>query len=181
MKYSFRFGYTISKWTHTLCMLAGVNFWTVDYVSKQRKPCLKRGYHCRHWRSSHYAVTHVHNKNSNIQERSPNVVKSDIPYHKELLLKERIRFLWGQILSFKRSSHFEKGCNWREALLDPVVSLWCAYLFKRSGYTIGHIFFPLKVACCLHILLVCAEVLHCIQQFFSHVGTFSCLPGLDQY
>ena len=30
-------------------------------------------------------------------------------YHKELLLKERIRFLWEQILSFKRSSHFEKG------------------------------------------------------------------------
>ena len=28
-----------------------------------------------HWRSSHYAVTHVRNKNSNIQGRSPNVVK----------------------------------------------------------------------------------------------------------
>ena len=28
-----------------------------------------------HWRSSHYAVTHVQNKNSNIQGRSPNVVK----------------------------------------------------------------------------------------------------------
>ena len=28
-----------------------------------------------HWRSSHYAVTHVHNKNSNIQGRLPNVVK----------------------------------------------------------------------------------------------------------
>ena len=28
-----------------------------------------------HWRSPHYAVTHAPNKNSNIQERSPNVVK----------------------------------------------------------------------------------------------------------
>ena len=28
-----------------------------------------------HWRSSHYAVTHMCNKNSNIQGRSPNVVK----------------------------------------------------------------------------------------------------------
>ena len=26
--------------------------------------------------------------------------KSDFPYHKELLLKKRIRFLWEQILSF---------------------------------------------------------------------------------
>ena len=50
---------------------------------------------------------------------------SDLPYHKELLFKERIRFLWEQILSFKRSSHFEKGRNSRESLLVPVVSL-CA-------------------------------------------------------
>ena len=28
-----------------------------------------------HWRSSHYAVTHIRNKNSNFQGRSPNVVK----------------------------------------------------------------------------------------------------------
>ena len=28
-----------------------------------------------HWRSSHYTVTHVRNKNSNNQRRSPNVVK----------------------------------------------------------------------------------------------------------
>ena len=46
-------------------------------------------------------------------------------YHKELLLKERIRSLCEQILSCKRSSHFEKGHIWRESLLDPVVSLWC--------------------------------------------------------
>ena len=50
---------------------------------------------------------------SNDQGRSP----------KELLLKERIHSLWEQILSFKRSSHFEKGRNWRDSLLDPVVSL----------------------------------------------------------
>ena len=37
--------------------------------------------------------------------------KKDFPYHKELLLKERIRSLWEQILSFKRSSHLEKGRN----------------------------------------------------------------------
>ena len=43
-----------------------------------------------HWSSSHYAVTQVPNKNSNIQGRSPNVIKSDFPCHKELLLKERI-------------------------------------------------------------------------------------------
>ena len=28
-----------------------------------------------HWRSSHYSVTHVRNKNSNIQWRSHNVLK----------------------------------------------------------------------------------------------------------
>ena len=28
-----------------------------------------------HWPSSHYAVMHMHNKNSNIQGQSPNVVK----------------------------------------------------------------------------------------------------------
>ena len=37
--------------------------------------------------------------------------KSDFPYHKELLLKERIHSLWEQILSYKRSSYFEKGSN----------------------------------------------------------------------
>ena len=42
--------------------------------------------------------------------------KSDFPYHKELLLKERFYSLWEQILSF----NFEKGRNDREPLLDPV-------------------------------------------------------------
>ena len=48
---------------------------------------------------------------------------SDFLYRKELLVKERIHYLWEKILSFKRSSHFEKGRNWRESLLDPVVFL----------------------------------------------------------
>ena len=61
-----------------------------------------------HWRSSHNAFTHVRNKNSNIQGRSPYV---DFPCHKELRLKERIRSLWEQIQSFKRISHYEKGRN----------------------------------------------------------------------
>ena len=30
---------------------------------------------CSHWRTSHYNITHMHNKNRNIQGRSPNVVK----------------------------------------------------------------------------------------------------------
>ena len=71
---------------------------------------------------THY--THVRNKNSYTQGSSPNVVK--VIFFKELLLKERIRPLWEQIVSFKRSSHFEKGRNCRESLLATVVSLWCA-------------------------------------------------------
>ena len=35
--------------------------------------------------------------------------ESDFQYYKELLIKERIHFLWEPILSFKSSSHFEKG------------------------------------------------------------------------
>ena len=104
-----------------------------------------------HWSSSHYPITYVHNKNSNIQGRSPNVVK--VIFHtiknsiwlkpdlatatgwhnkhrlcfnqvdKELLLKERISSLWEQILSLKRSSQFEKGRNWREPLQDQICVL----------------------------------------------------------
>ena len=55
-------------------------------------------------------VTHVRNKNSNIQGRSLNLI-SDCLYYKELLIRERIRSLWEQILSFERSSHFKKGRN----------------------------------------------------------------------
>ena len=62
----------------------------------------------KHWRSSLYAVMHMRNKNSNIQGRSSHVVKEIFPYHKELLLKERICSIWEQILSFKRSSPLER-------------------------------------------------------------------------
>ena len=30
-------------------------------------------------------------------------------------------------------------------------------------------------------LFVCVDALHPSQQFFSHVRTISCLPGLNQY
>ena len=61
---------------------------------------------------------HVCNKNSNIQGRSPNVVK--VIFHtirncSGSKLKERI--------SSQNGSHFEKGRNLRESLLDLVVSL----------------------------------------------------------
>ena len=42
------------------------------------RPCTIGNSSClmdKHGRSSHYAVTHMRNKNSNIQGRSPNVVK----------------------------------------------------------------------------------------------------------
>ena len=61
---------------------------------------------------------HVHNKKSN-----KGGGKSDFPYSKELLRKERLRSLWEQILSFKRNSFFEAGSNGRESLLNSVVSL----------------------------------------------------------
>ena len=67
--------------------------------------------------------THVRNKNSNAQGSSPHVVEVIFPYLKELLLKKRIRSLWEQILSFKRSSNFEKGYNCRELLLGTIISL----------------------------------------------------------
>ena len=70
-------------------------------------------------------VTHVCNKIVTLKDVTL-CDKSVFPYNNALLLKERIRSLWEQILSFKRNSHFEKGCNCREALLDTVVSLWCA-------------------------------------------------------
>ena len=60
----------------------------------------------------------------------------DCPYRNALLLKEGIRSLWDEILSFKSSTDFEKGRNWRESPLVPVVSPWCAYFFQRSGYAI---------------------------------------------
>ena len=58
--------------------------------------------------------THVRNKKSNTRGSSPNVVK--VIFHtlrNSVLLKERMRSLCEQILSFKRSSYFEKGHNLR--------------------------------------------------------------------
>ena len=48
--------------------------------------------------------------------------KSDLPYHKELLIKEGIRSLMEYFFSFKRSFHLEKERNGRESIFDPVVS-----------------------------------------------------------
>ena len=48
-------------------------------------------------------VTHVRNKTSNIQGRLLNVIK--VISH---TVKERIRSLWEQILSFKRSSYLKR-------------------------------------------------------------------------
>ena len=52
---------------------------------------------------------HMRNKNSNTQGSSSNVGKSDFPYLKELLLKERICSLWNQILSLIEKFPFLKG------------------------------------------------------------------------
>ena len=63
-------------------------------------------------------------------------------------MKEIIRSsLREQIISFKRDSYFEKGCNQRETLLNPVVSLWCAYLFQRYSYNIGLRFLFNNISC----------------------------------
>ena len=64
-----------------------------------------------HWGSVHYAVTHLRNKHSNIQERSPNEVKVIFLNYKELLFRQEFAPSWGQILSFKRSANFVKGRN----------------------------------------------------------------------
>ena len=81
-----------------------------------------------HWRSSHYAVTHVRNErnvNSKIQGRSPNIVKLILntirnwSYRKEFAPSKRKFFPLIEVPISK------KGRNWREPQLDPVFSLWC--------------------------------------------------------
>ena len=72
-------------------------------------------------------VSHMRNKNSNIQGRSLNVIKRDFPFYKELLIKESIRSPWEQILSFKRSFHFKRDAIEENHCLYPVVSISCAY------------------------------------------------------
>ena len=68
------------------------------------------------------------------------MVKCDFPYHKGLLLKERICSLCEQILSFKRSSHFEMGHNWKASLLDLVVRKFFSVLATqgKSEYMVKH-------------------------------------------
>ena len=66
---------------------------------------------CTHWRSSHYTHTHVRNKNSNIQGRSPNVVKVLFHIIRYCSLRKEFAPQREQILLFKRSFHFEKGRN----------------------------------------------------------------------
>ena len=63
----------------------------------------------KHWRSTHYEVTHMRNENCTHSMEITYCDNIEFPYHKELLLKERISSLWEQILSFKKSSYFEKG------------------------------------------------------------------------
>ena len=65
----------------------------------------------------------MRNKNSNIKWRSLDVLKVIFPIHKELLIKEKIRSLWEQIISFKRSSHLRRDVAVEKSLLDTVVSL----------------------------------------------------------
>ena len=55
-----------------------LTFLSLKPISLSLKPILEYLPHkawMRHWLSSHYTVTHVRNKNSNIQGRSLNVVK----------------------------------------------------------------------------------------------------------
>ena len=60
--------------------------------------------------------THVRNKNSNTQGSSPYMV--NVIFH---TLKNRS--LRKEVASSGRSSHFGKGCNCSESLLDTVVSI----------------------------------------------------------
>ena len=89
--------------------------------------------------------------------------KSDFPYLKELLLKERIRSLWEQILSFKRSSDFEKGSNCKESLLDTVVSLYFAYFFSVLATPLWEFVFLLSCGCSCSVSLP-----HCVEGLLWH-------------
>ena len=76
-------------------------------------------------------------------------------------LKERIRSPWKRILSFKRSSHYEKGRNLRESLFDSVVSRCCALLFQRSGYAI-------EKACYSVLVMFDTQVILCMDISFLY-------------
>ena len=70
---------------------------------------------------------HIHNKNSNIQGSSPNVV-----YHKELLLNERICSLWEQILFFTRSS------IWKGKEANEVIQQFSFEVRNFSSFWLRH-------------------------------------------
>ena len=55
---------------------------------------------------------------------------------------ERVRPLWEQILYFKRSSHFEKGRNRGESLLDPVVSQFFRHYVSAHEIWVLHWVLP---------------------------------------
>ena len=75
-----------------------------------------------HWSSSNYAVTHVRNKDNNIQGRPPNVGK--VIFHTIRNCSYRKEFApYGSKFFPLKNSHYENGRNLRESLLDPVVSL----------------------------------------------------------
>ena len=68
------------------------------------------------------AVTHERNKNNNTHGKSPNVVKNDFPYYKELFLKEKIIPTRSKYFPL-REVPLGNGRNLRESLYDPVISL----------------------------------------------------------
>ena len=62
--------------------------------------------------------------------------KSDFSYYKELLIKERIRSLWEQILSFKRSSHLKRDVIEENNCLIQLSPFDVRNIFHRSGYAV---------------------------------------------
>ena len=76
-----------------------------------------------HWRSSHYAVTHVRNKNSNIQGRSPNMVKVLFHTIRYCSLRKEFAPSGSKFFPLREVPIFKKGHNRRGSLQDPIVSL----------------------------------------------------------
>ena len=70
----------------------------------------------QHWHSSYYAVTHLRNKNSNIQGRSPYVVKvifhtiKNCSYRKDFAPYESKFFPLRDVLIWKRGAIEENHC-----------------------------------------------------------------------
>ena len=64
-----------------------------------------------HWHSSHYAVMHARDKNSNIQGRSLNVVIVIFHTIRNFSQSKEFAPSGSKFFLFKRSSNFEKGRN----------------------------------------------------------------------